>query len=1015
MKTYLQTSTGFVALRECCRRLVAVLSTAPLVLVSVLTAAENIAPGGGTLTGTVINAATSRALEGARVTLTGMDREVLTDSQGVYRMSNVPAGQHSLAVSYTGLDPAEVAVRIEAGSIVRHDIKLTAAIYKLGEFVVAGEREGNAQAITLQRVSPGVRSVVSADAFGDLAGNPADLLIRLPGVEGEAVDGDIRYVRIRGMNQNLSSVTVNGNRAADAGSAGSNRDFQFEQSNADAIERMEVIKSPTPDMDGDSIGGAVNLVTKSAFDSSPERRIRASVGTIWRPFDPRETDWPEPRSYALSYSEVFGGRLGVAVNVGHRVYTSLLDQSSQSHQQLPNGTAGPAYTYSVGFQDARIARTRWGANLRLDFKLNEQVRFYFNGALNNSAEHKTDYLATWATNQSIAGVGPNGTFTGTGGIIPGYSDTFTAVRPVTASTVTLRPQYLNKMNDSNNLQLGAVHRYATVDLDYDVYKSFSETDYPGTREISFTARGIGFEINRSDDPFFPYLRQTAGPDVRDIASYTSNVYNNNQRNGQDRYRGAQFNLTKRFDTRLPFYIKTGVRVREQERMLRNTSYRGSYVGPDGVMGVNPATGLNDDNLAQFGAGFPLPDTRLNRYPNLPYAQFPGEGRSGIDQIFARNPQWFREDIVQTITTRLTGNQDFNERINAAYLLGNVTLGKLSVLGGVRVEETKTEGEGALVTVTPEERARRSAWTGPVTDDELRRRTLAEYSGRARRSGEYRDVLPGLHLKYSPNRDLVFRASYAKNIGRPNIGDLIPRTTIDDVEREVQTTNPGLRPQIADNFDLSGEYYFEPAGVISVGIFQKSIKRFIYTAGGATVATGSDNGFGGSYAGYELTTSYNGGAAKVKGVEFNYNQQFTFLPGIWSGLGAYATYTRMDIEGQYESDGQLASTSEVPGFNPFVANAGISYIRDRITLRVQYNYTGRFLRSYSANQSRLQYNSMRRTVDLKTRYNLNRHFDVYLDVSNLFNEPDSASEFFGGRPRQIKRMSPLLSFGVNARL
>ena len=37
----------------------------------------------------------------------------------------------------------------------------------------------------------------AADAFGDLAGNPADLLVRLPGVEGEAVDGDIRYVRIR--------------------------------------------------------------------------------------------------------------------------------------------------------------------------------------------------------------------------------------------------------------------------------------------------------------------------------------------------------------------------------------------------------------------------------------------------------------------------------------------------------------------------------------------------------------------------------------------------------------------------------------------------------------------------------------------------------------------------------------------------------------------------------------------------------------------------------------------------
>jgi TonB-dependent receptor len=987
------------------------LAFAGLAGLGALTAAESNA----VITGTVINAATGRTLEGARVGIRGTDRETTTDNLGTYRLGALPPGAVVLTVAYTGLDPVEFPLNVAAGATLRQDAKLTAAIYKMGEFVVAGEREGNAQAVTLQRLSPGVRSIVSADAFGDLAGNPADLLVRLPGVEGESVDGDIRYVRIRGMSQNLSSITINGNRAADAGSAGNTREFQFEQNNADAIERMEVVKSPTPDMDGDSIGGSVNLVTKSAFDSSPERRIRAALGTIWRPFDPREKDWPEPRSYSLSYSEVFGGRLGVAINAGYRTFTSLLDQSSLSHQQLPNGSTGPAYTYSVGFQDARIARTRWALNLRLDYKLTDRVRVYLNGALNASAEHKTDYLATWATNQSIATVGANGALGGTGGIVPGFTDRLTVVRGVTASTVTLRPQYLNKMNDSNNLQLGAVHRYDSLDLDYDVYKSFSETDYPGTREISFTARGIGFTIDRADDPYFPYLVQTEGPDVRRIESYTSNVYNNNQRNGQDRYRGAAANLTKRFTAPVPFFVKTGLRLREQERMLRNTSYRGSYVGPDGVQGPNPATGINDDNLAQFGSGFPLPPTRLKRYPNLPYAQFPGEGRQGIDQIFASSPQLFREDIVQNITTRANGNQDFEERITAGYLMGQVQLGKLSILGGVRIEKTETEGEGALVTITPEERARRAAWVGPVTDAELRRRTLEEYSRRARNRGSYRDVLPGLHFKYAPTRNLVARLSYSKNIGRPGIGELVPRTTVDDNDRDITATNPSLRPQIADNYDASVEYYLEPAGVISVGVFQKDISQFIYSAGGNFVGNGADNGFGGNYAGYELFTSYNGGNARVKGIEVNYNQQLTFLRGPLSGLGVHATYTRMRSTGQYSNGGVLTTTPEVPGFNPFIANAGISYIRGRATVRLQYNYTGRFLRSYNANESRRQYNVARRTVDLRTRFNLSRRADVYLDVANIFNEPDTASTFGKNLPRQIKRMSPLLSFGINTRL
>jgi iron complex outermembrane recepter protein len=273
----------------------------------------------------------------------------------------------------------------------------------------------------------------------------------------------------------------------------------------------------------------------------------------------------------------------------------------------------------------------------------------------------------------------------------------------------------------------------------------------------------------------------------------------------------------------------------------------------------------------------------------------------------------------------------------------------------------------------------------------------------------------LHLKYTPTRNLVGRLSYSKNIGRPGIGDVVPRTTVDDVDRDITATNPGLLPQIANNYDASVEYYLEPAGVISVGVFQKDISRCIYTAGGATVGTGADNGFGGNYAGYELITSYNGGNAKVKGIEVNYNQQLTFLRGKWAGFGVHATYTRMQSKGQYSNGGVLTSTNEVPGFNPFIANAGISYIRGRATVRLQYNYTDAFLRAFSANISRLQYNIPRRTVDLRTRFSLTRRTDVYFDVTNIFNEPDSGSVFFGNRPRQIKRMSPLVSFGLNARL
>ena len=124
-------------------------------------------------------------------------------------------------------------------------------------------------------------------------------------------------------------------------------------------------------MDGDSIGGAVNLVSKSAFDSSPERRIRGSVGAIWRATDPRDKARPNA---SLSYSEVFGGRLGVNVNLAYRPHGSIIDVSTQGHQQLPLDVGGPAYTYLLTIQDFNNIRTRSGAGAKLDFKLNNDVR-----------------------------------------------------------------------------------------------------------------------------------------------------------------------------------------------------------------------------------------------------------------------------------------------------------------------------------------------------------------------------------------------------------------------------------------------------------------------------------------------------------------------------------------------------------------------------------------------------------------------------------------------------------------
>ena len=646
------------------------------------------------------------------------------------------------------------------------------------------------------------------------------------------------------------------------------------------------------------------------------------------------------------------------------------------------------------------------------------MRFYLNGTENNITEHEYDSYVTWSTNQGVATRDASGNLTGPNGIVPGYSENFTEVRAVPNSTAILRSTSPYKDGMANYLGFGGVHRYDTLNIDYNLYLSKAKTNYAAQKQLSFVDRGVGFTIERSSDEFFPIVRQTAGADWTQLSSYLENIYSRSGMAGWDGFEGASLNVKKDFATPVPAYIKVGARQRNQTRKLEATPWTGAYVGPDGVMGVNPATARNDDNLAQFGIASPRQmASHDGYYPNVPNPEHPARGNDVFDTLFFTSPQYFSRNLATDVQNQLTGNQKFKEDITAYYVMGNVDLGKLSILGGVRVETTKVDAEGALQVITPEEQALRAAYVGPLTDAEIIRRTTAEFGGRQTSSGDYRYVLPGLHFKYSPNRNLVMRLSYATNIGRPSIGQLIPRTNVNYEAQTVSTSNPNLKPQTADNFDLSAEYYFEPAGVVSVGLFLKELNDFIYTAGGATVPTGADNGFGGEYAGYTLTTQYNGGAAKIKGFEINYSQQFTFLPGIWKGLGAYANFTKMEAEGNYGSGSaiSLQATPKIAGFNPTTGNLGLSYIRNKITLRAQATFRGRYLATYNVNESRLVYFRERLRLDIKTAFQLSKRFELYLDVSNILPIEGGDNQDTGGRASSYGWHSPLWSFGVNMRL
>ena len=111
-----------------------------------------------------------------------------------------------------------------------------------------------------------LRSIVASDEIGNFPDqNAAESIQRIPGVSLYRDQGEGRYIVLRGLNYTFTSVKVNG--GSFAGADLGERATALDVIPADALASIEVTKVPTPDMDGEGLGGQVDIKTKSPFDA----------------------------------------------------------------------------------------------------------------------------------------------------------------------------------------------------------------------------------------------------------------------------------------------------------------------------------------------------------------------------------------------------------------------------------------------------------------------------------------------------------------------------------------------------------------------------------------------------------------------------------------------------------------------------------------------------------------------------------------------------------------------------
>jgi TonB-dependent receptor len=233
--------------------------------------------------------------------------------------------------------------------------------------------------------------------------------------------------------------------------------------------------------------------------------------------------------------------------------------------------------------------------------------------------------------------------------------------------------------------------------------------------------------------------------------------------------------------------------------------------------------------------------------------------------------------------------------------------------------------------------------------------------------KYDYFLPSVNIKFEAGGGFQFRAAYFKGIAPPDFGLTRNYSRIDAIQvlssanvnggapyltGNVTSGNPLLKPTDSDNFDLTAEYYFGNGGQLTLSGFYKELHNVVTNATfSSTIPVGSTvaviNGF-------QPVNSKETG--KIKGFEVSYQQNFTFLPGVLSGLGLQANYTYVDSSGVTQST--LSSTdpnvaagnvSNIPGtgfplqgLSRHTFNIVPYYQKGPLTLRAAYSWRSQYL-------------------------------------------------------------------------
>lgn len=803
------------------------------------------------------------------------------------------------------------------------------------EIVVTGKyRASLIDSINTKRNSTSIVEAISAEDIGKLPDSSiAEAISRLPGLAGQRLDGRTSSISIRGLGEDFSAATLNGREQV---SISDNRGIEFDLYPSEIMSGVTVYKTPEASLMTQGIGGTINLHTVKPLDTDRTLAVNATLEqnshAKLNP-DGHDSGWRGTLSYIDQFAD---DRIGVAL--------AIATMKSPNQEQRWN-----SWGYPTAFEDCLTGDATTSGTCSDGTSANEELGLINGGAkpfVRSSRLDRDTYMGIlqFAATDRLR-------FTADALYID-FSDE-KILRGIELPGAWAQP--IEVLETENGLVTSGV---------WDNVKGQIRNDYE-RRDAKLESYGLNaeFDLSESWALVFDISQGDVDRDIWSLESYSGSGRSSDPTAPDDdiAWQMASGNEGAVFTPSLDYGDDSMFQLGGAQAWGNNTTVPGD--AQDGFINLPHVDDrLNTYRLAADGAvelgfisgievGMYYSDrekSKVDRGVYLTLPEYPGVAEipqqyrlpnTSLDFIgmgdmisYDSFRFWADGNYIETQGSLTDSNRALNtwtvrEKVAIGYAMAefDTEIGNVGLTGnfGLQVVNTDQSSDGYAV---------------DIVDGIVRAQPV---SG----GDSYTDVLPSVNAILHLTDEQQVRAGIARTMSRSRMDRMNAgfgftfNGSLPETPWSGNGANPGLRPQTADQFDLSYEYYFADDGYAAAAVFYKDLRDWqvnvseVVDFSGITPPGGqtTDVDFG------LISRWENGDGGRVSGIELQGALPGRAIADALTGFGILGSATFLDSSVKVDGN-----EIKVPGLSDTVLNLTLYYENRGFEARVSGNKRDAFL-------------------------------------------------------------------------